>query len=124
MAFDVMQKMGIQNSIIPNSLGGRLTGAKIADGLLGRSCPAKFGCALLAGMLCLGLLLGPRFWIQPQDSLGIGQAVTDISQVAIVSVVSVVALIAVAIGILRGERLWAMATMLLIAGVTILKILA
>lgn len=75
-------------------------------------------------MFCLALLLGPRFWIQRPDSLGIGQAVTGISQVAFVTIVAVIALIALVIGILRGERLWAMATMLLITGITILKILA
>jgi hypothetical protein len=119
-----MQKMDTRSSIIPNSLGGRQTGAKIADGLLGRSFPAKFGCTLLAGLICLALLFGPRFWVQKEDSLGIGQAFTGIFQIAIVAIVMLIALIGLVIGILRGERLWAVAIMLLLSGVTVLKILA
>lgn len=108
----------------PNSLGGRLSGTKIADDLQGRSFPAKFGCSLFAVILCLALLVGPRFWIQQPDSIGIGQAFTGIFRAATVSIISLVAIIALVIGVLRGERLWAVATMLLMSGATILKILS
>lgn len=120
----VMLKMGNRKSMIPNSLGGQSTGAEIANGLLGRSGPAKFGCALLVSTLALAILVGPRFWIQQSDSLGIGQAVTGITRVATVSIVSLIAMGAAVVSLLRGERLWILATMLLLSGVAILKILA
>jgi len=110
--------------MIPNSLGGRFTAAVITDGLLGRSVPARFGCALFGGFLCIAILVGPRFWLHQSDSLGIGQFFTSVSRVATASIVGCIVMIALGAGVLRGERLWALVAMLLMSGVTILKVLA
>jgi hypothetical protein len=109
--------------MIPNSLGGQSTGREIANRLLGRSSPAKCGCSLLISTLALAILVGPRVWIQQSDSLGIGQALTGLLQLASVLIFSILVLVGSAVSLLRGERLWILVTMLVLSGVALLKIL-
>ena len=47
-----------------------------------------------------------------------------VSSVATLSIFVCIAMVALGIGVLRGERLWALVTMFLLSIVTVLKILA